>query len=121
MREPLGRRGVDDFVTASVRRFEALARQDLDPAETEDLLFRLVDEVRREADDRRRRLGRLARRLENLAHALEVPTRGAPDAADCGAPLRQAGVLRRAADLLCGPEKDLTPPDIRGGDATPGA
>jgi hypothetical protein len=100
----------DAFVTASVKRFEILARQDLDVAAVEPRLFDLVETVRREAQSSRELILAVARGLETLAHEAEVPLPGDFDVVGQGASLRCAGVLRRAADLLRGPEKDLTPP-----------
>jgi hypothetical protein len=101
-----------DFVSSCVQRFETLARLDCDVEETERRLFGLIDTVRREADAKGLRCGRVVRRLEALAHEAEVPMLNVRDGEDQGAPLRYAGVLRRAADLLRGPEKDLTPPQV---------
>lgn len=108
------------YVTACVKRFEALARQDRDLASVEPQIFELVDKVRREPQAGREEILAIARRLEDLAHQAEIPPPGAPDSLDQGAPLRCAGVLRRAADLLRGPEKDITPPGVSDAGATPG-
>lgn len=99
----------DAFVTACVKRFEALARQDRDLGAVEPQIFELADRVRREAQAGPEEIEAIVRSLEILAHAAEVPPPGAPDVSDSGEPLRCAGVLRRAADLLSGPEKDITP------------
>lgn len=103
-----------DFVTACVQRFDALARMDCDVEETERRLFELIDAVRRESEAKHLRCGRVVRRLEALAHQAEVPSLSTRGPEDQGAPLRYAGVLRRAADLLRGPEADLTPPSVIG-------
>ena len=97
----------DAFVTACVQRFEALARQDRDLVAIEPKIFDLVDRVRREAQAGPDEIRAIARRLEDLAHVSEAADAPAP--AEQGPPLRRAGVLRRAADLLSGPEKDITP------------
>ena len=99
----------DAFVTACVKRFEALARQDRDVGAVEPQIFELADRVRREAQAGPEEIGAIVRSLEILANAAEIPPPDAPDATDSGAPLRCAGILRRAADLLSGPEKDITP------------
>lgn len=100
---------IDPFVAASVRRFEAVARRDCSYEEAEEELFALVDETCRDAHDKGQRLGPVVKLLESLAHEAEIPPPGSPDEEDHAAPLRYAGLLRRAADLLSGPEKDLTP------------
>lgn len=99
----------DAFVTACVKRFEALARQDRDLGAVEPQIFELAERVRREPQAGPDEIRAIVQGLEDLAHCEEIPEPGGPDAADQGAPLRCAGVLRRAADLLSGPEKDLTP------------
>ena len=99
----------DAFVTACVKRFETLARQDRDVGAVEPQIFELVDRVRRETQAGPEEIRAIVRSLEILAHQAEVPPPGAPDVPDTAAPLRCAGVLRRAADLLSGPEKDITP------------
>ena len=109
------------FVTACVKRFEALARLDRDIAAVEPKIFELTDRVRREAQAGPDEIRAIVRSLEILAHEAEQPPPGAPDALDNAAPLRCAGVLRRAADLLSGPEKDITPqkPDRLGPSPNP--
>ena len=108
----------DAFVTAGVKRFEALARQDRDLPAVEPQIFELVDRVRRETQAGPEQIRAIVRGLEDLAHELEASD--VPDAAEQGAPLRRAGVLRRAADLLSGPEKDITPQGVSGAGAKPG-
>ena len=108
---------MDPFVIESVRRIEALAREDCDLVLMEDQLFTIVEEVRRGAGGGKEPLAEIARRLESKAHRLEALPLGPQE--DQGAPLRCAGCLRRAADLLRGPERDLTPPGVSGGTATP--
>lgn len=105
---------IDPFAAASVRRFEALARKDCDEEACDMQLFALVDEVRREAKNQGERLAPVEHMLERLAHQSEVPTPGAPDEERQGASLRYAGRLRRAADMLRGREKDLTPRGVSG-------
>ena len=97
----------DAFVTACVNRFEALARQDRDLAAIETRVFELVDRVRRDAQAGPEEIKAIVRSLEDQARASEAPD--APEPAEQGAPLRRAGVLRRGADLLSGPEKDISP------------
>jgi hypothetical protein len=97
----------DAFVTACVKRFETLARHDRDLGAIEPQIFELVNRVRREPQAAPDEIKAIARDLEALARQAEAPD--APDPAEQGAPLRRAGVLRRAADLLSGPEKDITP------------
>ena len=111
---------VEPFVAASVKRFVALACRDCEEDEAEALLFGLVDDVRREARDKGERLNPLVRALETLAREAEIrPRPGGPREEDDAAPLRFAGILRRAADLLRGPEKDLTPRSLSGEKARP--
>lgn len=101
---------MDAFVAAWVRRFETLAGLDCDVTEIERLLFDLADDVRRDAGEKHRNDSEVALHLESLAHSAEVAARDALEARDQCERLRYAGVLRRGADLLRGPEKDLTPP-----------
>jgi hypothetical protein len=108
----------DAFVTASVKRFDALARQDRDLPACEPQVFELVDRVRREPQAGPEEIRAIARSLEDLAHKWEAPD--APEPAEQGAPLRRAGVLRRAADLLSGPERDITPRGVSDAGAKPG-
>jgi hypothetical protein len=110
---------MDLYVTESVKRLETLAREDCDLVLMEDKLFRIVDEVRQGAGGRQDLLDEIADRLEGLAHRVETPPPMASDDEDQGAPLRHAGCLRRAADLLRGPEKDLTPRGVSDEGATP--
>jgi hypothetical protein len=110
---------MDPYVAETVKRFEQLAREDCDLVVMEDRLFALVDEVRQKVGGSRELLDEIASRLEALAHRMEAPPFNAPDMEDQGAPLRCAGCLRRAADQLRGPEKDLTPPGVSGEEAKP--
>jgi hypothetical protein len=105
---------MDPFVAKCVSRFEALAREDCDVVVMEQRLYRLVDETRREAAERKELLEEIVRRLETIAHRLEGLPQRDPEVLDQGAPLRSAGALRRGADLLRGPEKDLTPKGVSG-------
>jgi hypothetical protein len=107
----------DAFVTACVKRFEALARQDRDLGAVEPQIFELADRVRREPQAGPDEVKAIVRGLEELARQSEAPDAPAP--AEQGAPLRRAGVLRRAADLLTGPEKDITPRGISDAGARP--
>lgn len=100
---------IDPFVATHVKRFVELARKDCEIEEAEEDLFRLVNEAIREAHDQGIRLGPLVKALEKLAHDAEVPPPGATEEEDDAAPLRYAGRLRRAADMLRGPERDITP------------
>lgn len=102
-----------DFVPAWVRRFDTLASLDCDVTEIERLLFDLADDVRRDAGEKHQPVADVVLRLEALAHQAEVAARNALEARDQCERLRYAGVLRRGADLLGGPEKDLTPPSHR--------
>jgi hypothetical protein len=108
-----------DFVTKCAKRFDALARMDCEIEETEKRLFKLIDEVRDEAHQNGLGCGDVARQLDILAHEAEVPPPDGRDMGDQAALFRYAGVMRRAADLLRGPEKDLTPRDVSGGEARP--
>jgi hypothetical protein len=99
-----------DFVTEWVCRFDTLARLDCDVVETEKKLFALVDNVRRDAGEKHWNFDEVVLRLETLAHDAEVPATDVLEARDQCERLRYAGVLRRSASLLSGPEKDLTPP-----------
>lgn len=99
-----------DFIASWVRRFETLAGLDCDVTEIERLLFDLTDDVRHAASEQHRSCDEVVLRLEALAHDAEVAARNALEARDQCERLRHAGVLRRGADLLHGPEKDLTPP-----------
>jgi hypothetical protein len=110
MREKEMRTMADDpFVAASVKRFVALAQKDNDIDGAEAEIFALVDEVRRQAQERGLKLGPIVRALEAEAHGCEVPPPKVLEEADDAAALRVAGLLHRAADMLNGPEKDLTP------------
>lgn len=100
---------IDPFVATTVQRFEAVARRDCEFEEAEQELFALVDDTRRQACERQARLGPVVRLLERMAQEAEIPPAGAREEEDQAAPLRYAGRMRRAADLLRGPEKDLTP------------
>jgi hypothetical protein len=111
---------MDPVVTESLKRFEELAREDCDVIAMEGRLFTLVDDVRRAAGGRKELLEEIAARLESVAHRMEGLPFGEPDMLDQGAPLRCAGALRRAADLLRGPEKDLTPKGVSGEGPTRG-
>lgn len=102
-----------DFVTEWVCRFDTLARLDCDVVETEKRLFDLVDNVRRDAEAKCLDFSEVVFRLEALAHDVEVPATDALEVRDQCERLRYAGVLRRGAGLLSGPEKDLTPPPPR--------
>jgi hypothetical protein len=108
----------DAFVTACVRRFDALARQDRDLDAVEPQIAELAERVRRETQAGPEEIRAIVRSLEDLAHKQEGPDARAP--AEQGAPLRRAGVLRRAADLLSGPERDITPHGISDAGAKPG-
>jgi hypothetical protein len=107
----------DAFVTACVERFEALAGRDHDLTGIERRIFELVDHLRREPQDGPEEIDAIVRRLEDLARKSEAPD--TPEPAEQGAPLRRAGVLRRAADLLSGPEKDITPHGVNDVEAKP--
>lgn len=109
-----------DFVTVCVKRFDALARLDCDVEETEHRLFDLIDQVRRQAKETGQGCDYLVRQLEILAHDAEVPRPDAREVEDQSSLLRYAGVMRRAADLLGGPEKDLTPRQVSDEAARPG-
>jgi hypothetical protein len=98
-----------DFATEWVCRFDTLARLNCDVVETEKRLFALVDDVRRDAEEKRQNFNEVVLRLEALAHDAEVPATDVLEARDQCERLRYAGVLRRGAGLLSGPEKDLTP------------
>ena len=102
-----------DFVTAWVRRFDTLARLELDVTEIERLLFDLADDVRRDASEKHQSYDDVVFRLEALAHDAEVAAKDALEARDQCERLCYAGVLRRGAGLLREPEKDLTPPPPR--------
>jgi hypothetical protein len=109
----------DVFVTACIKRFDTLARKDRDLDSVETQIFELVERVRGEAQAGPEEIKAIIQGLEILAHEAELPPPGAPDMGDQGAPLRCAGVLRRAAGLLSGPEKDITPQKRDAGGPSP--